>query len=301
METIHVSGATGFLGRAICSHFLNRGFRVNALVRPQSRSKITLLSRFDLLQVTEIDLMSPSSFEFKIEKGDLLIHTAAVNPPIENQDIEELVRVNIQYGIKLMQQASLGGGRFLNIGTNWQHYKNMPYSPVSIYAASKQAHLAFQQYFTEVEGLSARSLELSDTYGPNDPRDKLIPLLLSPTMCEWPLELTGGTQLIDLVHIDDVVEAINLINQNWDSPFLKMQMSLTSGELLSIKALVKECGIIRGHEIPVKWGSKQSLYARQMHESWAFHEVPWQWAPKISLKKGLNEVYQEMKNKVQRN
>jgi nucleoside-diphosphate-sugar epimerase len=65
---------------------------------------------------------------------------------------------------------------------------------------------------------------------------------------------------------------------------------LTSGSLLSIKDLVSLCDDIRGKSIPVIWGVKQPQYKRQMHENWAFHEVPHNWKPQVDLKEGLKEI-----------
>jgi nucleoside-diphosphate-sugar epimerase len=294
MPKIHISGATGFLGRALCKYYLSNGYEVNAMVRTQSRHKLDQLNTFENLHITEIDLNQLENLESSISSGELLIHTAAANHPAATTNLFSMIQANIHYGAILMDAASKTGGRFLNIGTNWQHYKNQKYSPVSLYAASKEALLAFEGYFVEVEGLQAKTLELSDTYGPNDPRDKLIPLLLHSDISDYPLQLTSGKQLIDLVYIDDVVAAIDLINQNWHVDSNSRCMSLTSQKLISIHELVDQCSKVKGHEIQVQWGGKKPLYDRQMHESWAFHPLPPTWKPNVDLITGLSKVFQKI-------
>lgn len=291
MKTIHISGATGYLGSKLCGYYLQKGFLVNALIRSESKNKLTHKHKSQYLKFTEVNFENLDDLDFELDTDDVLVHTASLNTPNTGLSFETLVKVNVEYGLKLMSKVSQKKGKFLNVGTNWQHFKNNTYSPVSLYAASKQAHLAFQRYFEEVEGLQAKNLELCDTYGPDDPRDKLIPLLLSSGKEKWPIELTSGIQLIDLVHIDDVLNSINLVIENWDNPEMNSNMSLTSGNLLSIKDLVALCDEIRGQALPVNWGMKQPLYNRQMHESWAFHQLPHNWKPKVALRDGLSEVF----------
>jgi nucleoside-diphosphate-sugar epimerase len=291
MKTIHISGATGYLGSKLCEHYLQKGFLVNALIRSESKNKLTDKHKSRLLKFTEVDFENLGDLDFEMNPDDVLIHTASINTRNVEPSFETLVKINIEYGLKLMSKVGQTKGKFLNIGTNWQHFKNNVYSPVSLYAASKQAHLAFQAYFEEVEGLQAKNLELCDTYGPDDPRDKLIPLLLCSEKEKWPIELTSGIQLIDLVHIDDVVNSISLIIENWEIPEMNSNMSLTSDNLISVKDLVGLCGEVRGQVLPVIWGMKQPLYNRQMHESWAFHQLPHKWKPEVALRDGLTEVF----------
>ena len=58
----------------------------------------------------------------------------------------------------------------VNTGTSWQHYENKDYSPVNLYAATKQSFEAILQYYVEVASLKAITLKLFETYGLDDPR-----------------------------------------------------------------------------------------------------------------------------------
>jgi hypothetical protein len=50
-------------------------------------------------------------------------------------------------------------------------------------------------------------LELCDTYGPGDTWRKLIPLMLEAERTGKPMAMVPAETLIDLVHVDDAVEA----------------------------------------------------------------------------------------------
>jgi CDP-paratose synthetase len=294
MQTIHISGASGFLGSNLCNHYLNKGLSVNAIVRAGSEVRVAK-SHSEKLRFTVIDFSRIDELDFSITPSDIVIHTASSNPRITDFRFKDLLSVNVEFGYKLMSLAADSNSKFLNIGTNWQHYENRRYSPVSQYAASKEAHLAFQHYFTEVENLNAKNLELCDTYGTNDPRDKLVPLLMHSREDQWPLDLTNGNQLIDLVNIEDVVAAVDLVTTNWDSNLDELNMSLTSKNLISVRELVDVCSQIRGIDIPVSWGAVAPQHVRQMQNSWAYYKVPFGWEPRVDLQSGLAKIQTRMK------
>lgn len=289
MTTIHITGASGFLGSNLCRHFLKNGFQVNAIVRQGSLKKITGFFG-ENFKTTIIDLEKLDQLSFTLEKDDYVIHTASIDPAINEFVIEDLLDVNISLALKLMIMCAKSESRFLNIGTNWQHYKNRDYSPVSLYAASKEAHQVFQKYFIEVEELDAKTIELCDTYGTNDPRNKLLPLLMNYELNAPEIELTDGHQLVDYLHIDDVVRAIDKIIENWDSNIDPDRMSLTSNKLITVRKLVELCNSVRKGKIPVSFGKVKPRNKRQMEESWAKYPTPKGWHASITLVTGLKEL-----------
>src|SRR6476619_3912220 len=124
-------------------------------------------------------------------------------------DIEPMVTANVGFGTALAEAVSQAGDCvFVNTGTVWQHFDARPYSPVSLYAAMKQAFTDVLRFYEEVASLPVVTLELTDTYGPGDPRPKLLPILVRAAREGTELQMTDGTQLIDLLHVDDAVRAL---------------------------------------------------------------------------------------------
>jgi nucleoside-diphosphate-sugar epimerase len=101
--------------------------------------------------------------------------------------------------------------------------------------------------------------------------------------------------LIDLVNIEDVVAAVDLVTTNWDSNLDELNMSLTSKNLISVRELVDVCSQIRGIDIPVSWGAVAPQHVRQMQNSWAYYKVPFGWEPRVDLKSGLAKIQTRMK------
>ncbi|QNA88228.1 NAD-dependent epimerase/dehydratase family protein [Massilia sp. Dwa41.01b] len=123
-------------------------------------------------------------------------------------DIDRLVHANLLFATQLLEAMRVNGVRLLvNTGTAWQHYGNRDYDPVNLYAATKQAFEAILAYYVNAHGFIAATLALFDTYGPGDERPKLMRALWRAAREGRPLAMSSGRQLLDLVYVDDVVDA----------------------------------------------------------------------------------------------
>lgn len=71
---ILVTGATGFIGGALCRRLINAGYRVRALHRPASR--LDLLEGLPVQRVTG-DLTDPPSLEAAVQGVDVIFHIGA--------------------------------------------------------------------------------------------------------------------------------------------------------------------------------------------------------------------------------
>ena len=200
-----VTGATGFVGGVLVRRLVQDDWAVDALVRsdtaalPAGVTAHRIPEGVDALTTLVTDLAPTHCFHLATAfRG---VHVPA--------DIAPMIEANLEFGTMLAEAATgVPGLRFVNTGTVWQHFDAAPYSPVSLYAATKQAFADILVFYGEVAGLSVHTLELMDTYGRDDPRAKLIPFLLRAGAEGTTLEMTDGTQLIDLVHVDDAVGAL---------------------------------------------------------------------------------------------
>jgi nucleoside-diphosphate-sugar epimerase len=175
------------------------------------------------------------------------------------EDITRLIQSNIVLGSHLVESAINSGCiQFVNTGTAWQHFENNNYNPVNLYAATKQAFEDILKYYAEAHNLKVITLKLFDTYGPNDPRPKLLNLLKRAAETGESLDLSPGAQLLDLVHIDDVVDAfcatMELLEEMEGS--LMKEYGVTSGDLISLKEMVTKLEDELGKKINVVWGGR---------------------------------------------
>lgn len=278
-----VTGATGFVGGHLVQRLLADGWEVSAVVRPMSVS-IPGVNRI-------VDNGSTEDLAYQLVQvaPDVCFHLAtnfiARHAP---EDIEELILSNVTFGTRMAEALSaLDNVTFVNVGTVWQHFEGRPYGPTSLYAATKQAFCDILQFYAECAGFKAVTLELTDTYGHNDTRQKLLPILLKSGITGEKLQMSPGQQLYDVIHIDDVIEALIIAvdHASNEAPVF----SIGSGNPLQLRKFVELVSEVMGVPIEVEWGARP-YRAREMMEPWrGIPELPG-WSPKVDLRAGLQDL-----------
>src|SRR5450830_685620 len=255
-----VTGATGFVGGRLVRRLLADGWETHAIVRPSSNATILR----DVLGSGNVHVHDGTTVGLidivRSVHPDIIFHLASVFVAEHStEDVDPLVQSNILFGMQLLEAMTVAGvSDIVNTGTTWQHYEGREYSPVSLYAATKQAFQDILQFYCEARGLRAVTLELPDTYGPGDRRPKLLTLLAGAARTGETLALTPGDQFLDLLHVDDVVHgyevaADGLLTGHLPSP---SQYRLSSGSLVRLKDVVELYRQATGHTVNVAWGGR---------------------------------------------
>jgi nucleoside-diphosphate-sugar epimerase len=207
----------------------------------------------------------------------------------EVADVTPLLTSNVLFGTQLAEaMAANGVTRLVNTGTSWQHYENADYDPVCLYAATKQAFEDILAHYVSVCGLRAVTLKLFDTYGPDDPRPKLFTLLRKVAESQQPLAMSPGDQMIDLVYIDDVVDAFLAAAGRLEGGSVANheRYAVSSGRPIRLRDLVALYGRVAGVPMPIEWG-KRPYRPREVMTTWDRGNPPPGWAPKVGLEDGI--------------
>lgn len=273
-----VTGATGFVGGCLVRRLVADGWTVDALVR---RPDADLPAGVAPHLIPDVDGLIALVAGLRPE---VCFHLATAFRGVHQPaDIEEMVSANVGFGTALAEAVYRAGDcTFVNTGTVWQHYEARPYSPVSLYAAMKQAFTDLLQFYAEVHALPVVTLELTDTYGPGDTRAKLLPFLLRTAREGTTMEMTDGTQLIDLVHVEDAVSA--LLATAAAEP--GETYGATGGEPITLRELVTRFEAATGLTVDARWGVRPSR-AREMMTPWMVSPPPPGWSPEVPLDDGL--------------
>ena len=285
-----VTGATGFVGSHVAGRLLADGWQVHALVRPASAlDRLGVPGAAISVHRIEPDIDSMRG-ALRDAKPDVVFHLASLfvaeHAP---DDVARLVESNLAFGALLLEAMSREGARRLvNAGTSWQHHEGRDYSPVNLYAATKQAFEALLQYYVEACGLAAVTLELFDTYGPGDRRRKLVNLLLDAARTGKPLAASPGDQAIDLVHVEDVAHGFAragemLLDERGPG---HRRFGVSSGTTITLRALAEQLEQALGVKVPVTWGEREHRAREVMAPVRGMPALPG-WRPGISLAEGL--------------
>jgi nucleoside-diphosphate-sugar epimerase len=284
-----VTGASGFVGSQLARRLVEEGWEVHVLLRPGSSLDV-LAPVIDAVTVHRFGGATTELVEIvRTAAPDAVFHLAAVFLAQHRpEEIETLIEANILFPTQLLEAMAANGVRLLvNTGTAWQHFENRDYDPVNLYAATKQAFEALLAYYVNALGFSVATLALFDTYGPHDPRPKLMSALWKAAASGQPLSMSGGEQLIDMVYIDDVVDAyLTTECALRDAGPVQRHYGVSSGAPLTLKELVAAFEAALGVQIQVGWGERP-YRPRETMQAWTRFDAPPGWQPRMQIKEGL--------------
>ncbi len=291
-RSVLLTGASGFIGAALAQRLAREGWQVHLLLRPGSSRAGLDDAAFHLHQhdgstagLVEILRQAAPQGVFHLASRFLAQHMAA--------DVEGLIQSNVLFSTQLAEAMAANGVKLLvNAGTSWQHYQDGDYNPVSLYAATKQAFEAILRYYAECAGLRVCTLKLFDTYGPGDQRPKLLHLLKKTAQAGTALAMSPGGQLIDLVYIDDVVDAFLLAFERLRSGAQQEPMAaygISSGAPLPLKELAALYAQVSGLPLDIEWGGRP-YRPREVMVPWTRYPQLPGWRPRISLAEGIRRT-----------
>jgi nucleoside-diphosphate-sugar epimerase len=288
-----ITGATGFVGSRLAQRLVREGCDVHVIVRPASKLDQINEVKDDI----KIHVHGGDTEELKnivsVANPDIVFHLASLFlAQHQPKDIVPLIQSNLQFGTQLVEALVQNGVYCLvNTGTSWQHYENREYSPVCLYAATKQAFEALHQFYLETTPLKTITLKLFDTYGPDDPRRKLFQLLKTASELHEPLAMSPGEQLIDLVYIDDVIEAYLVAAERLRAGLTRTHecYAVSSGQPISLKELVCVYEHVTGKKLPIQWGGRP-YRLREVMVPWNKGRLPPGWSVKIGLEEGIRKI-----------
>lgn len=284
-----VTGGTGFIGSHLVRRLAEDGWDVHVLSRAARPG--TDQVHYHLLNVA----CGPMATLFERVRPSVVFHLATCFT-VEHrpEQIRPLIDANLLLGAQILEgMVAAGCLRMLNTGTAWQHMEasSRDYHPANLYAATKQAFEALVDYYCEAHGVSAISLKIFDTYGPADRRPKLLNLLAQQDPRGPSLELSAGEQRINLVHVRDVVEAMQacerLLAVSEGGEHLRYMLG--GIETMTLREVVHLLELAAGRPFRVKWGAKP-YRAREIMEPWTAGVWLPGWRPQVSLREGLRDL-----------
>jgi nucleoside-diphosphate-sugar epimerase len=296
-----ITGGTGYLGRNLTRNLLDSGWEVNLLVRDLSATKIyssylegasTYIYDGDLNSLIKIlDATRPT----------VVFHLAAkVVSDHKFDNINDIYKSNILFGSQLLEAMRICNlKKIVNTGTFWQYYDGDEYNPVSLYAASKQAFEAILKYYAYAENFDVITLTLFDNYGPDDTRPKLFPMLNRSALSKELVKMSAGEQYIDIVYIDDVVEAYKMaaliLLSGVDLEYKNYAVS--SFEPIKLRDLVEIYLELTPIKPNILWGARPYRNREVMHPWSTGAHLPG-WRPKIGLREGMEKIVPNLNSQV---
>jgi len=214
-KNILITGASGFVGSHVLDDCLKNNFNVYAIFR-YSKKNVNFAKKY---KKKIFPIYYNNIYEIKNKltncKIDYVIHSAThyIKKHIHN-DIENIIKSNVLFSTILLDAVvNIKIKKFINLGSVWQHFNDTKNLAFNLYAATKQSfECIFNYYKNQYTKIKFYNILLTDTFGTNDKRKKLIPILLKNFNKKNPDKINIPKNLsMNLVDVNEVTKCLNIL------------------------------------------------------------------------------------------
>ncbi|MCS0495960.1 NAD(P)-dependent oxidoreductase [Ancylobacter sp. MQZ15Z-1] len=238
---VHITGANGFIGRAVANRLRAEGCEVSGSdLRASGDEDVAALDlRERAAVIRHIAALAP----------DIVIHAGAISGAMLAADDPALMfDVNVTGTLNLAEAMRLAGvPRLVFLSSNAVYApaptrapvpESAPLGAADAYGASKLAAEAVLRSYAESQGIATIALRVSSVFGPGRVTPYLVSQTLEAIRAGEPLTVTDErSNMRQFVHVDDVVEAV------WRAVEADLPgftpINITGGTYLSEEAIVR--------------------------------------------------------------
>jgi len=300
---ILVTGAGGFIGSHLAEFLVEKGYRVRAFVRYNSRNFWGWLEESKYLEEIEIytgDIRDYDSVYDAMKGIDVVFHLAAlIGIPYSYTSPLAYIKTNVEGTYNILQAArERRVGKVIHTSTSeiygTAQYvpidERHPYNPQSPYAASKAAadHLALSYYRSF--GLPVTVIRPFNTYGPRQSARAVIPTIITQILSgKKTIKLGNLNPTRDLNFVKDTVNGFHVVGLHPDTS--GDVFNLGTGKEISIGDLARKIASLIGENVKIETDEnrirpKKSEVERLCANTTKAKEITG-WQPNYTLDEGL--------------
>lgn len=287
---IIVTGSTGFVGRYLIPKLIQQGHEILELTRSIKKSKQLFGNKTNKLKIKDL------KFKIKISEfnPEIVIHLASYLTSSDKfEDATKLINTNIFFLCKVLDAVSQTSLKlFINTGTFAEYFKgDGNLEPAYFYAATKTASRAFVDYYATTYNFKQSTVVPYTIYGGSDSQKKIIDIIYDSIDSEQPIDLSPGEQVLDFIHVEDVVAFYVRLVKKIDLLEYKTNFQLGTGKGTSLKELVVLIENFTGKKTKINWGGKAYRSSDVMFAvaNLSSAEKVLDWRPKFQLAEGLRK------------
>ncbi|MDQ6671974.1 MAG: NAD-dependent epimerase/dehydratase family protein [Chloroflexota bacterium] len=219
-QRIVVTGGAGFIGSHLVDRLLESGDAAVVVLDNLSRGRISNLAQHRdnrKLQLIEGDLRNPADLAGAMRDASVVYHLAAQATVIGGvRDMVYTFDTNVVGTFNVLRAASHARVARVLFASSREVYgepinlpvdEDSPLQAINSFGVSKVAGEAYCRAFRRELGLQVSILRLADVYGPRDV-GRVVPLWIDQAIAGHDLDVYGGKQVLDLVWVETVVEAM---------------------------------------------------------------------------------------------
>lgn len=205
MKKVLVTGGAGFVGYALSSELLKKGYEVDVIdnLSIGSEAKISPYVKFLGGDVRAMDNIADKPYDY-------IFHLAAlsrIQPSFQNPTLT--FSVNVDGTKQVVEYAYHNKSKLIYAGSSSRHHNPL----LSPYALSKHMGEEWIQLFKGIYGLNAEIARFYNVYGPGE----LVASDMAAVIGMWRYAISNGNPILihgdgeqrrDFTHINDIVDGL---------------------------------------------------------------------------------------------
>lgn len=291
MSIVAVTGATGFLGRALLDALLAAGDTVVALVRPST--DLTRLPE-GVATVEYRDLgHSDVARRLGAHAPDAFVHLGWAGVAGPERGRVDHVSVNVPATIESVRLAHSAGCQYwLGTGSQAEYgpssdvlTEKSPRRPVTEYGVAKVAAAAAAHATGDALGITTGWARVFSLYGPGDHTGAVLPFAIARMLAGERAALGPCTHDWDLLHVDDAAAAFAaLVSVAAPGPY-----NIASGERRPLRDAIEIAADAVDGPVRPSYGSADAP-ATPLRASIEHIAATTGWRPRVVLEAGVPET-----------
>lgn len=268
-----VTGATGFIGKALCVELLNENYDVVAVIRKNSskRGKLEALV-CEKLQIVELDLdeLEKLHTEYKIE-ADTFFHLAwngSSGADREDFDIQYKNLAYMKSSIKTAKDCGckkiVGAGSQAEYGVvrGVAHEDSTVPNPFMMYGAAKLSAYQMGKLYAAQLGIKLVWPRIYSVYGVGENTGTLVSYVVDTLKKGEVPQLSPCENMWNFMYITDCVRALRLLSENEETEGI---YNVASKDTRILKDFVVQIRDIVAPDAELNFGAKQSDPSRTFY------------------------------------
>ena len=238
MKNILIIGGTGFIGYHLAKKCLKKNFKVTSVSKNQPK-KIRFLKKvkYIICDINNKKILKKidNNFDYVVNLGGYVDHRNKQETYRSHYlGLKKLTEIFIKKKIK----------KFIQIGSSMEYGRvkspqkeNFNCYPESIYATSKFLSTKHLITLYKKKNFPAVILRLYQVYGPNQDKNRLIPIIIDSCKNNKSFPCSSGEQLRDFLFVDDLIDAIL---KCLDNKVEGKIINIGSGKIIKVKKIINQ-------------------------------------------------------------
>ena len=263
---ILITGGTGFIGYNIAKK-LSHNNKIYLIKRNISKKKNP--KNVKIITYSDNDELNKKLKKISV---NVVIHAATHYSKIHNfKDLEQFSNSNILFGnIILENLKKMKVKKFINFSTVWEDYNAIKENSYNLYSAYKNAFSKILKFYMKINPhIKHYDLMISDTFGQNDNRLKIVNTLRKNYKKNLETKIISKNLILNLLNVEDIVRAVSTI---LDQNIKPGKYLLKNNKNLNIFKLIEIFNKTYLKKIKVFWKSKkrinQKIYSYNKLSGW---------------------------------